>query len=53
VPDRTQENLQNRKENIASLAQLSDFALDRPTVVRLTALLQNGIKIPETSNQEN
>jgi hypothetical protein len=51
--DRTQENLQNRKENTVSSMQLSDFALDHPAVVRLIAPLQNRIKIPKTNNQEN
>jgi hypothetical protein len=41
--------LQNRKENTASLAQLSDFALDRPAAVRSIALLQNRTKIPKKS----
>jgi hypothetical protein len=39
--------LQNRKENTASLARLSDFALDRPAAVRSITLLQNRTKIPK------
>jgi hypothetical protein len=41
--------LQNRKENTASLARLSDFALDRPAAVRSIAPLQNRTKIPKKS----
>jgi hypothetical protein len=39
--------LQNRKENTASLVWLSDFALDCPATVRSIAPLQNRTKIPK------